>query len=63
MFKLKNSSVRRRYSEFEWFKNALEKENPRVTIPSLPGKMLFTNRFTPEAIEERRNGLERFLQV
>lgn len=63
MFKLKNSSVRRRYSEFEWLRNILDKESPRVSIPMLPGKVLFSNRFSSEIIEERRLGLERFLQL
>ncbi|TPX38211.1 hypothetical protein SmJEL517_g00410 [Synchytrium microbalum] len=61
-FKLRQSSVRRRYSDFEWFRDALERESTRVNIPALPGKV-FTNRFTDEAIEGRRIGLERFLQI
>lgn len=60
-FKVKQSSVRRRYSEFEYFRDILEQETVRVTIPPLPGKV-FTNRFTDEVIEHRREGLERFLQ-
>ncbi|CAG8481923.1 1746_t:CDS:2 [Diversispora eburnea] len=61
-FKLKQSSVRRRYSDFEWFRDVLERESSRVNIPSLPGKV-FTNRFADEVIEARREGLERFLQI
>ena len=61
-FKLKHSVVRRRYSEFEQFRDILERESARVTIPNLPGKV-FTNRFSDEVIEQRRDGLERFLQV
>ncbi|KXN68752.1 sorting nexin-3 [Conidiobolus coronatus NRRL 28638] len=61
-FKLKSSSVRRRYSDFEWFRDYLERESTRVNIPQLPGKV-FTNRFSDEVIEKRRLGLERFLQV
>ncbi|KAI9306423.1 sorting nexin-3 [Cunninghamella echinulata] len=61
-FKMKQSSVRRRYSDFEWFRDVLERESSRVTIPPLPGKV-FTNRFTDEVIESRREGLERFLQI
>jgi hypothetical protein len=38
-FKLEQSSVRRRYSDFEAFRDILEKESTRVTIPSLPGKV------------------------
>ncbi|KAJ2501835.1 Sorting nexin-3 [Coemansia sp. RSA 1972] len=62
MFKLRQSSVRRRYSEFEWFRDRLERETSRVTIPPLPGKV-FTNRFDDQVVEDRREGLERFLQI
>ncbi|CAG8490135.1 5827_t:CDS:2 [Ambispora leptoticha] len=61
-FKLKYSKVRRRYSDFEWFRDVLERESSRVNIPPLPGKV-FTNRFSDEVIEARREGLERFLQM
>jgi len=61
-FKVKYSSVRRRYSDFEAFRDILERESTRVNIPPLPGKV-FTNRFTDEIIESRREGLERFLQI
>ncbi|CAG8586379.1 6969_t:CDS:2 [Paraglomus brasilianum] len=61
-FKLEKSSVRRRYSDFEWFRDVLERESSRVNIPPLPGKV-FTNRFSDEVIETRREGLERFLQI
>lgn len=61
-FKLKSSSVRRRYSDFEYFRDILERESARVTIPPLPGKV-FTNRFSDEVIEHRREGLQRFLQI
>ncbi|KAI9824670.1 MAG: Sorting nexin-3 [Sarea resinae] len=61
-FKLKSSSVRRRYSDFEYFRDILERESARVTIPPLPGKV-FTNRFSDDVIEHRREGLQRFLQI
>jgi sorting nexin-3/12 len=61
-FKLKASSVRRRYSDFEAFRDILERESARVTIPPLPGK-IFTNRFNDDVIEHRREGLQRFLQI
>jgi hypothetical protein len=54
--------VRRRYSDFEAFRDILERESARVNIPVLPGKV-FTNRFSDEVIEGRREGLERFLTV
>ncbi|KAF3917257.1 hypothetical protein AA313_de0202388 [Arthrobotrys entomopaga] len=61
-FKLKSSTVRRRYSDFEQFRDILERESTRVTIPPLPGKV-FTNRFSDDVIEHRREGLQRFLQI
>lgn len=61
-FKLKSSSVRRRYSDFEAFHDILERDSSRVSIPPLPGKV-FTNRFSDDVIEHRREGLERFLQM
>ncbi|KAF8322186.1 PX-domain-containing protein [Clavulina sp. PMI_390] len=61
-FKLRVSSVRRRYSDFEAFRDILERESTRVNIPALPGKV-FTNRFSDEVIETRREGLERFLTI
>ncbi|KOS22266.1 Sorting nexin-3 [Escovopsis weberi] len=61
-FKLRQSSVRRRYSDFEYFRDMLERESARVTIPPLPGKV-FTNRFSDDVIEGRRAGLEKFLKI
>jgi sorting nexin-3/12 len=61
-FKLKQSSVRRRYSDFENFRDSLERESARVTIPPLPGKV-FTNRFSDDVIEHRREGLQQFLRI
>jgi sorting nexin-3/12 len=64
-FKKKFSKVRRRFSEFDKFKKILETENTRVIIPKLPDKSIFSysQRFTPEFIEERRAGLESFLNI
>ena len=61
-FKLHHSVVRRRYSDFEAFRDILERESTRVNIPPLPGK-IFTNRFTDDIIEQRRDGLQRFLEI
>ncbi len=61
-FKLRHSIVRRRYSDFEYFRDILERESARVTIPPLPGKV-FTNRFSDDVIEHRREGLQRFLYI
>ena len=38
-FKLRHSVVRRRYSDFEAFRDILERESTRVNIPPLPGKV------------------------
>jgi len=41
-FKIQHSIVRRRYSDFEAFRDILERESTRVTIPPLPGKVGMT---------------------
>ena len=61
-FDIKHSKVRRRYSDFEYFRDILERESARVTIPPLPGKV-YTNRFSDDVIEHRREGLQRFMQI
>ncbi|AET39829.1 Snx3p Ecym_5029 [Eremothecium cymbalariae DBVPG len=60
------SQVRRRYSDFEFFKKCLFKElslsnHPRVVIPSLPGKILLSSRFNDDVVEQRRDGLNKWL--
>lgn len=65
-FNLRSSSVRRRYSDFEFFRKCLVKElalssHPRVVVSHLPGKILLSNRFNDEIIEERRQGLQQWL--
>ncbi|XP_005176083.1 sorting nexin-12 [Musca domestica] len=68
VFKVKDSSVRRRYSDFEWLRNELERDS-KIVVPPLPGKawkrqMPFRNDegiFDENFIEERRKGLEAFI--
>ncbi|CAL1544713.1 unnamed protein product [Lymnaea stagnalis] len=68
VFKLKESSVRRRYSDFEWLRNELERDS-KIVVPPLPGKALKRQLpfrgddgiFEDEFIEERRKGLEQFI--
>ncbi|XP_074599034.1 sorting nexin 3 [Brevipalpus obovatus] len=68
IFKLKESSVRRRYSDFEWLRNELERDS-KIMVPPLPGKawkrlMPFRGDdgiYEEEFIEERRKGLESFI--
>ncbi|SCU96160.1 LAMI_0F05446g1_1 [Lachancea mirantina] len=65
-FNKRSSSTRRRYSDFELFRKFLIKEvsfsnHPKVIIPHLPGKILLGNRFNDDVIEERRQGLNKWL--
>ncbi|KAI1898197.1 hypothetical protein AGOR_G00069870 [Albula goreensis] len=68
IFKLKESCVRRRYSDFEWLKNELERDS-KIVVPPLPGKALKRQLpfrgdegiFEESFIEERRVGLEQFI--
>lgn len=68
VFKVKESSVRRRYSDFEWLRNELERDS-KIVVPPLPSKawkrqMPFRNDegiFDENFIEERRKGLEAFI--
>lgn len=68
IFKLKESTVRRRYSDFEWLRNELERDS-KIMVPPLPGKawkrlMPFRGDdgiYEDEFIEERRKGLESFI--
>uniref|UniRef100_A0A3Q0QQS4 Sorting nexin 12 n=1 Tax=Amphilophus citrinellus TaxID=61819 RepID=A0A3Q0QQS4_AMPCI len=68
IFKLKDSCVRRRYSDFEWLKNELERDS-KIVVPPLPGKALKRQLpfrsdeglFDESFIEERRSGLEQFI--
>lgn len=63
-FKKRHSRVRRRYSDFESFRKILSQESTRVMIPPLPGKIFFNlNKFDDLQIEQRRQGLEKFLNV
>lgn len=68
VFKHKESSVRRRYSDFEWLRTELERDS-KIIVPPLPGKAFkrqlpFRNDdgiFEEGFIEDRRKGLEVFL--
>jgi sorting nexin-3/12 len=68
IFKIKESTVRRRYSDFEWLRSELERES-KIVVPTLPGKALKRQLpfrgdegiFEDEFIEDRRKGLEQFI--
>ncbi|GFS35867.1 hypothetical protein NPIL_49181 [Nephila pilipes] len=55
------SQIRRRYSEFSHLKHRLAVHHPTVKTPVLPPKRIF-HRFNDALIEERRNGLQKFLE-
>ncbi|KAK9411919.1 sorting nexin-12 [Crotalus adamanteus] len=68
IFKLKESCVRQRYSDFELLKNELERDS-KIVVPPFPGKALKCQLpfrgdegiFEESFIEERRQGLEQFI--
>jgi len=68
VFRAKESCVRRRYSDFEWLSAELERDS-KIVVPPLPGKALGRQMpfrgddgiFEEEFIEERRKGLEQFI--
>jgi len=68
VFRVKDSSVRRRYSDFEWLRNELERDS-KIVVPPLPSKawkrqMPFRGDegiFEEQFIEDRRKGLETFV--
>lgn len=68
VFKVKESSVRRRYSDFDWLKGELERDS-KIVVPPLPGKALSRQLpfrgddgiYEDEFIEDRRKGLEQFV--
>jgi len=68
VFRVKESSVRRRYSDFEWLRNELERDS-KIVVPLLPSKALKRQLpfrgddgiYEEDFIEERRAGLEGFI--
>ncbi|CAF1119267.1 unnamed protein product [Rotaria sordida] len=70
VFRLKECSVRRRYSDFDWLRKELERDS-KILVPPLPGKawerqipaFLRNNDgiFDDDFIEDRRKGLEEFI--
>jgi len=60
-FAIKESNVRRRYSEFVWLKNKLGMNDVMmVTAPSLPGKR-YIGRFKEPFLKSRQLGLQGFM--
>jgi sorting nexin-3/12 len=69
IFNQTESTVRRRYSDFEWLYKELERSDSKMVVPALPDKawqrqLPFRNDsglFQDDFIEERRRGLETFI--
>ena len=69
IFNKTESIVHRRYSDFEWLHKELEQADTKIAVPSLPDKawqrqLPFRKddgRFQEDFIEERRRGLETFI--
>lgn len=60
-FSSQECSCSRRYSDFEWLHDQLSYLFPGSIIPPLPEKQT-VGRFTPEFIEGRRRGIEKFMK-
>merc|ERR1712037_1040746 len=68
VFRVKESSVRRRYSDFEWLRNELERDS-KIVVPPLPSQAIKRQMpfrsddgiYEESFIEERRAGLESFV--
>jgi len=60
-FTLAQSHVRRRYSDFVWLRNWLERHTSIGSTPRLPPKKII-GRFDDEFLEIRMKGLQKFLK-
>jgi len=60
-FTHKNSSVVRRFRDFEWLDEELVRAHPGCIIPPLPEKQTL-GRFSAEFVDTRKRALEKYLQ-
>jgi len=61
-FSLKDSTIRRRYSEFVWLSDTLKRQHPKITHPALPSKSwLLRDHFCKSFLENRSVGLQEYL--
>ena len=56
-----NWFVYRRYSDFDWLRNILNKLFPRLFIPPIPGKKTGQRRFEKDFIDKRMKFLQMFM--
>lgn len=57
------TSVRRRYSDFQWLYGRLQTELPGAIVPIIPHKMAMGKKFDPDFVETRRRHLQKFMNV
>ncbi|OAW00097.1 hypothetical protein PTTG_05942 [Puccinia triticina 1-1 BBBD Race 1] len=66
IFQSQNPSSRRRFQDFVFLHDHLVKDFPASVVPPLPDKSRLKyvtgDRFSPDFVERRRSGLERFMQ-
>ena len=56
-----NYIVRRRFSDFDWLRNILQKFYPRIFLPPLPNKKMGNRRFENDFIQKRMEKLQIFI--
>ena len=56
-----NYIVRRRFSDFDWLRNILQKFFPRIFLPPLPNKKIGNRRFENDFIQKRMSQLQIFI--
>nr|XP_033786681.1 sorting nexin-10 [Geotrypetes seraphini]XP_033786682.1 sorting nexin-10 [Geotrypetes seraphini] len=61
-FTLKTSCVRRRFREFVWLRQRLQRNALLVELPELPSKTPFFNASNVQHVDQRRQGLQEFLE-
>ncbi|XP_072859408.1 sorting nexin-10 isoform X1 [Pogona vitticeps] len=61
-FTRKMSCVRRRFREFVWLRQRLQSNAVLIQLPELPPKTPFFNTNNPHHVDQRRQGLQEFLQ-
>uniref|UniRef100_A0A8C6XYM7 Sorting nexin 10 n=1 Tax=Naja naja TaxID=35670 RepID=A0A8C6XYM7_NAJNA len=61
-FTRKTSCVRRRFREFVWLRQKLQSNAVLIQLPDLPPKTPFFNSNNSQHVDQRRQGLQEFLQ-
>jgi sorting nexin-7/30/sorting nexin-8 len=56
-----NYLVRRRFSDFDWLRNILQKFFPRIFLPPLPNKKIGNRRFESDFVQKRMEKLQVFI--